>query len=452
MISKLKQLNKTNKLLLTNTILAFGVRGIGLIVSLYTFPVYMGFFSDQRVLGLWFTMLSLLTWVLTFDLGIGNGLRNKLIKPLVENDFTKVKILVTSAYAISGVIVVVGFLIGLTLFPLVNWNLVFNISESLISSDVLLTTVLILYTGVLVQFFLKIINSIFYALQISVLPNMLALISNTLLLVYVLLVNNVGLEGNLLMLAKANVVFTIIPLIIATVIVFRTKLKNCAPNIKYYSSKYAISVMSLGLTFFWLQLMSLLLTSTNEILISWLSGPQDVVNYQIYFKLFSLVGTIFTLSMIPVWSAITKAHYEKDFDWISKIFKLLKGLALIFILAEFALILVLQPIVNFWLGSNAITINHINALIFAISGGLYIWHSAITSIVNGIGRLRIQFIFLTIGGLLNIPIAYLLFSISGNWISIVISNIISLLPYCIIQPYFIKMYLTNERKSNNGLI
>lgn len=452
MINKLKQLNKTNKILLTNTIMAFGVRGIGLIVSLYTFPVYMGFFSDQRVLGLWFTMLSLLTWVLTFDLGIGNGLRNKLVQPLIEYDFDKAKILITSAYTISGVIVLIGFFIGLTVFPMLDWNSVFNISEKLISSEVLLRTVIILYSGVLIQFLLKIINSIFYALQISVLPNMLALLSNTLLLIYVLLINKVDLEGNLIMLAKANVFFTNLPILVASILVFKTKLKHCAPNIKFYNNKYAISVMSLGLTFFWLQLMSLLLTSTNEFIITWLSGPHDVVNYQIYFKLFSLVGTIFTLSMLPIWSAITKAHYEKNYEWISKIFTVLKILALIFVVGEFGLILILQPIVNFWLGDNAIDINYLNALIFAVSGGLYIWHSAITSVVNGIGKLRIQIIFLTFGGLINIPIAYLLFSISGNWISIVIANIISLLPYCVIQPYFINKYLNNERRSNDELI
>lgn len=446
MINKLKHLSKTNKILLINTIMAFGVRGIGLVVSLYTFPVYMDFFSDQKVLGLWFTMLSLLTWVLTFDLGIGNGLRNKLVQPLVEHDFNKAKILITSAYTVSGIIVVIGFLSGLIIFPMIDWNSVFNISANLISPEALLKTLMILYSGVLIQFLLKIINSIFYALQISVLPNMLALLSNTLLLVYVLLVNRVDLEGNLLMLARANIYFTNLPLLVASIIVFKTKLKHCAPNPKYYNKKSAISVMSLGLTFFWLQLMSLVLTSTNEFIITWLSGPQDVVNYQIYFKLFSLVGTIFTLSMIPIWSAITKAHYEKNYEWIAKIFNLLKILAFIFVTGEFVLILILQPIVNFWLGENAIEINYLIAFIFAVSGGLYIWHSAITSVVNGIGRLKIQIIFLTIGGLINIPIAFLLFSVSGNWISIVIANIISLLPYCVIQPFFISKYLNNERR------
>lgn len=452
MINKIKQLNKTNKVLLINTVMAFVVRGIGLVVSLYTFPVYMNFFSDQRILGLWFTMLSLLTWVLTFDLGIGNGLRNKLVQPLIEHDFNKARTLITSAYIVSGIIVIIAFFIGIIIFPMLDWNSVFNISANLISSDVLLKTIIILYSGVLIQFLLKLINSIFYALQISVLPNMLSLLSNALLLIYVLFVDRVDLEGNLLMLARANIFFTNLPLLIASIIIFKTKLKHCAPSIKYYNNKYAINVMSLGLTFFWLQLMSLILTSTNEFIITWLSGPQDVVNYQIYFKLFSLVGTIFTLSMIPIWSAITKAYYEKNYEWITKIFNLLKIVALFFVIGEFVLILILQPIVNFWLGANTIEIDYLNAFVFAVSGGLYIWHSAITSVVNGIGKLKIQIIFLTFGGLINIPIAFLLFSISGNWISVVIANIISLLPYCVIQPYFINKYLNNERRHNDELI
>lgn len=451
MINKYRKLSKTNKELFSNTIMAFGVRGLGLFVSLYTMPIYMGFFSDQRVLGLWFTMLSLLTWVLTFDLGIGNGLRNRLVKPLVEGDFIKAKSLITSAYTITGFIVIISFVLGLIFFPEISWNSVFNISENLISPEVLLSTIIILYSGVLIQFFLKIVNSIFYSLQISALPNLLALISNISLLIFVIFSIRGDTETNLLIFAKANAVLTNLPLLIATIIVFKTKLKFCAPNIKFYRNKYAFSVMGLGFTFFWLQLMSLVLTSTNEILITWFSDPQYVVDYQIYFKLFSLVGTIFTLSMIPIWSAVTKAHYQRNYIWISKLYTILRIIALVFILAEFILILILQPLVNIWLGGNAITINYLYAFIFALSGGLYVWHSAITSIVNGIAKLKVQIILLTFGGFINIPIAYLLFYITGNWISVIIANIISLAPYCFLQPYFISKFLRKKKDENNDL-
>ncbi|MHB8097551.1 MAG: lipopolysaccharide biosynthesis protein, partial [Erysipelotrichaceae bacterium] len=343
-------------------------------------------------------------------------------------------------------------IIGVIYFPYLNWNTLLNISPNVIDSEILHNTIMILYIGVLIQFLFKIINSVFYAMQLSVVPNILALLSNILLLIYILYVNKSNLEGNLILLAKANMILNNLPIFIATVIVFKTKLKNCKPSFKYFRSKYAADVMSLGLTFFWLQLMSLVLTSTNDLLITLFSGPQDVVEYQIYFKLFSLVGTVFTLSMIPVWSAITKAKYENNFVWIKKIYNTIKLFALIFVVFEFALIIVLNPIMKFWLNENSIQVNYSIALVFATFGGLYIWHSAITSVVNGIGKLKIQIIFLTLGGLLNIPVAYILFSISQNWLSIVVANIISILPYCIVQPIWLSKYLKmKELEVNNNV-
>ncbi len=77
---------------------AFVIRGLALVVSLFTLPAYIRYFNNQSILGLWFTILSVLSWVLTFDLGIGNGLRNELVHATQVNDKDNVKQLVSSAY------------------------------------------------------------------------------------------------------------------------------------------------------------------------------------------------------------------------------------------------------------------------------------------------------------------------------------------------------------------
>ena len=85
----IKQINASDsksKKLIINSNLSLIVKGSSLFVSLFTMPAYMRIFKEQEVLGLWFTTLSVLSWILTFDLGIGNGLRNHLVKPLMENN------------------------------------------------------------------------------------------------------------------------------------------------------------------------------------------------------------------------------------------------------------------------------------------------------------------------------------------------------------------------------
>lgn len=50
MINTLKKLFKQNKEISLNIIGAFGVRGISMIISLFTMPAYIRFFNNQMII------------------------------------------------------------------------------------------------------------------------------------------------------------------------------------------------------------------------------------------------------------------------------------------------------------------------------------------------------------------------------------------------------------------
>ncbi|MDR4925440.1 hypothetical protein [Peribacillus simplex] len=443
--SKIKSSDTKNKSIINNVIASFIIQGGAIVVSLLTFPAYISYFDNQQVLGLWFTILSVLTWVLTFDLGIGNGLRNHLVEPLVTNDLIKIKKYISSAYLIVGSMVVILLIASFIIFPFINWNTVFNISSEVISKDVILKSVTIVFFGIMLQFLLRLIASILYALQKSALPGLLTLFSSILTLLLVLTVNTGNIEENLILLSWVNVVAVNLPLLVATLIIFNTKLKSNTPNIKFFNKIYAFRLLKLGGLFLWLQIMYMIISNTNEFLISWLSGPEYVVDYQIYNKLFTLVSTIFSLALTPIWSMVTKAMAENDFVWIGRLYKILKIAAVITILAQFLMIPFLQFIVDIWLGENIFTINYIYAFIFAVAGGVFIWNSVISSIINGTGKIKIQFIFLTVGVIIKFPVAYFLSIAMGTWTAVIISNIVAMLPYCIIQPIWINKLIKQQK-------
>ena len=58
---KFRQLSDKDRILFQNILGAFAVKGLSLVVSLFTLPAYMRFFKDQNVLGVWYTVLSVLT-------------------------------------------------------------------------------------------------------------------------------------------------------------------------------------------------------------------------------------------------------------------------------------------------------------------------------------------------------------------------------------------------------
>ncbi|MEW8992885.1 lipopolysaccharide biosynthesis protein [Clostridium sp.] len=436
--------NENDRLIILNTVGAFLVKGGALIISLYTMPKYIRYFNNQQILGLWFTISAVLSWILTFDLGIGNGLRNKLVPSLVNKDYIQAKQYISSAYITIGGLVLLIICISTVIFRFINWNVIFNISNSIVSINTLNTTVTIVFYGIMLQFLLKLITSILYAMQKSALINFLSLISSLITLIYVSVAKSTDISSNLISLAVVNVLAVNVPLVLVTILVFSRDLKVCKPNVKYFKKKYVKDVMKLGLTFLWVQIMYMIITTTNEFLITWFSDPKMVVEYQIYNKLFTLIGTVFTLALTPIWSAVTKALTEKKYTWLKKLYKRLKLMAILAVLCEFIIIPFLQFGINLWLKDNAIQVNYLYAVIFAVSGSIFIWNGVLSSFANGFGELKIQSIFFTIGAVINIPIAWICVTLFESWIGVVVANIISMSLYCIIQPIWLDKFLDKK--------
>lgn len=441
---KFKDINQNSQLVIKNTIAAFVVKGGALVISLLTMPAYIKYFNNQEILGIWFTILSILSWVLTFDLGIGNGLRNRLVPAIVNKDNSKIKKYISSAYLVIGLIVILSISFSIIVFKQINWNVLLNISHTVVPKNVLNIVINIVFIGIMLQFLFKLITSILYSMQKSALNNLLSLVSSVIILIYVSSVKSSDVAFNLITLAIVNVLAVNLPLLIVSFIVFRKELKDCRPSIKSFEMAYAKEVLILGGNFFWVQIMFMIITATNEFLIAWMVSPEKVVEYQIYNKLFTLIGSLFSLSLTPIWSAVTKAFSEKNYFWVQKLYKKLKYLALIGILFEFLLIFFLQFGIDLWLDENNIKVNYLYAIVFAVFGSLLIWNGVVSSIANGLGKLRVQMVFFTVGALVKIPIAFVTVGLFNSWIGIIIANIFSLSLYCIVQPIILNKYLKSK--------
>lgn len=438
---KLKKADSNTKSIFGNIFGAFAVKGGALVISLFSTPAFMRYFDDQAVLGVWYTVLSVITWVLSFDLGIGNGLRNKLVPAIASGDMEKTRKYISSGYIMLGAVSLLVTIVGLLLSGFVSWNGVFNISQEVIRPAVLLKVVRCVFVGIMTQFFLRIITSILYALQKSAVNNLLSLCTSILQLSFVLLAPDRGSEANIIMLSYAYMFFSTLPLLVATVVVFSTRLKGCFPRFKYFENQLAKSVLTLGGIFFACQILYMLIANTNEFLISNYASPDDVVPYHIYYKLFSLVGMIFTISLSPVWSAITKAIAEGKYAWFKKLFKTLRFAAAAAVIFEFLLIPFLQLILNIWLAEKSFEVNYLYAVVFACYGSVFIYQSVLSTIVCGIGKMKLQFWFYLIGIVIKFGIIHFGSMLFQSWVIVVAANVIILLPYCIAQQISLNRYI-----------
>lgn len=439
--------NDKSKILIKHTSIAFMIKGLAIIVSFFTIPTYLIYFSDDIVLGVWFTLLALLSWILNFDLGVGNGLRNKLVESKSKGDVQLSKKLISSSYvsvtALSALIFIIGSLLILNL----NWYSILNISSNKISQNNLNLSLLVLLFSVCTQFILKIINSVFYAYQKSFVNNSLLLFSNILILMYMLLANYLDIRGNLLSISLVRLIAINLPLLIATFYFFIFNEVNLIPKIKYYDNKIAQSVLVLGGLFFSIQIFYMLLSTTNEILITNLSGPEYVVKYQIYYRVYTLISTVSMLALTPLWSLITKAKAENDFKWIQSIYRSSLYISLGVTVIQFSVILIGQNIFDIWLGENEFISQTFTSLLFATVGSLMIWTTVFSSFANGLGYLKPQFITFLIAVLLKVPLSIYLVDKFNSWEGVVMAQIIVSSFYVIVQPIFLNKTIKYERGS-----
>lgn len=424
---------ENDRIVIKHTIAAFLIKGGALLISFVSMPAYIKYFNNQQVLGLWFTVLSVLSWVLTFDFGIGNGLRNRLVEALVKNDKKEIRESISSAYIIIGVLTIITIGVGIIGFKLINWNIFFGIAVEVVSPSVMYYITICAFITMMLQFFLRLISFILYALQKSAINNFLVFVTNASQVLFVLFFPSYDNETNLKKLSIVYLLCVNVPLLVVTIWVFSGKLKGLLPTVKYFNKRNAVGIINLGGVFFYNQILYMLITGTNSFLIARFIGLSKVVDYQVYYRIFSIFGVIFSLSLTPLWSAITKAFNQNDNIWISKYFRILTRLVILLSMFHFLVIPFLNILVRIWLGEKNITIKYLNAIIFAIYGSIFLFHNMLSTFACGIGKIKLQAVCYSIGVVFKIFLVFIGTSIWKDWIIIVASDVIILVPYCILQ-------------------
>jgi len=225
-----------------------------------------------------------------------------------------------------------------------------------------------------------------------------------------------------------------LPLIVVSIILFNSEpLNKCKPSFKNVSKEATNDTLILGMHFFLAQTFFMLLMQTNEIIITNLFSPDYVVEYSIYYKLFTAIGSLFMLALTPMWSKVTKDFTERKYQKIKKTHRLLSFVALLACALELLVVPFLQIIVNIWLQEDAIIIDDKVAILFAVYGGLYIFNVVLTTIANGIGEVRSQMVFYGIGAILKLPVIFMSRNIGLHWSAVVAYTSIILLLFCVYQ-------------------
>lgn len=444
-LKKIRQINRSQgntKVIAKNAFYAFIIKGLALTISFFSTPAFIRYFNNNEVLGLWYTLLSILTWFLAFDLGVGNGIRNHLVIAIAEKKKESIRQILASGFASVFGITIMLTLIGITLISTANLNSIFNIPDSIISEKALYTSVILVFIAIMLRFMLTTVSSIFYALQRSAINNFLALCVSVLQLLFILFFHFDNVETALINISWAYLMICNLPIIIAGIWVFFTDLKDCRPNIRSITKEATKKIMSIGLVFFFCQIFYLVIANTNEFFVSHFWSPTDTADYSFYYRIIMLVSMGVSLALTPTWSMITKAYAEKSYQWLKKLYRSFKLVGYLIIILEFALIPFLQPIMDIWLGKGQITVVLPTSIAFACFGAAFLYSSMLSTIVCGLAKMKLQFWCYGIGAVLKIVFIVLIAQISKDWTWVVWSNVFILMPYCILQQHQLNRLFT----------
>ena len=369
---------------------------------------------------------------------------------MTEGKLVEAKKYISSTYAALVCIMLPIAFFGTFFLININFNTFFNISEHEISSSNLSFGIVILFFGITCSFIIKPINNIIYSLQKSSINNVIAFITTVIPLIYVTFASSADNGTNFIKLSIVHVLAIEVPLLVATVAVFRkTIVQKCVPSCKFVDFSIAKEIIGFGMQFFGAQVFFLILMSTNEIAISILYEPEYVVQYNAYYKLFTLIGSIFTLALTPLWSKITKDLTLKRYNKIRVTLNILYLVSFCAIIANFILVLFLQKILDIWLKSNSFDINYTTALIFAYFGGMYIFNTALTTVANGLSKMKSQIIVYGLGAIIKIPALLVLKMITDNWNVVTLYNALILTIFSIVEMIILKKMVDGWIQQDN---
>lgn len=413
-------------------------KGLAVACSFFSIPLMIHYLGQEQF-GVWSTLLSVVTWITFFDLGLGNGLRNKLAESLAKEQADEARSYISSAYSLIGFISLTLFLSLALVAFIVPWQKVFN--TQLLSAEILSYAVLITGFFIALNFWVSLINSVLNAVQKTSIVVLGQFLFNalSLILVYVLTKTT---DASLLYLATAYGMSMAGANVLLTGWFYKGNL-GLIPRLSLDLS-HARPLLSVGLQFFVIQIAVLVIFTTDKILITQLFGPEFVTPYDVVFKLFGIITLIYGLITAPLWSSYTDAYHRGDFIWIKGVLSkqlLIFGLIM---LAVILLVLIAKPVIAIWIGSDLVV-----SMPLIESVGLFIlistWNNIYAFFLNGVGKIRLQLYSALLAMLMNIPLAiyftqYLGFGVNG----VVLATCVSLSLFAVIGPLEVYSILRNK--------
>ena len=423
---KFQKTDGRSKKMYKNTAAMMFIKGASILMSLMSAPIMLHH-VNRADYGVLHNLTSIVSWVGMMDVGLGNGLRNRLPEMLVKGDLQEAKKAISSSYATLAIYV--GLLISAFLIasPFIDWLNVLNSPKS--DAEEINGLAMVVFVAFCLQFLLGLIVSILYAHQMPAMNSLISFGSQVVTFIALIVQVYVFNVSSVFQIGAVNCLIPPSLMLIGTIILFNTKLKEVAPSFRLIDFKSVSGILSLGVKFFILQIITIVLFQANSIIITRVVGPEAVVEYNMAFRYISVLTMFFNIMITPIWSATTDAYVRGDFAWIGKTLNFSRKICLIAIGSGVLMTILSKQVYTLWLGKGAIDISYTTTGLICLCVSFEMLNKVYGTIINGTGKVFAQMVITGIIAICYVPLALLLGKILGLSGVLIANSLVFILNY-----------------------
>jgi O-antigen/teichoic acid export membrane protein len=390
--SLVQSFGKVNPSLVRNIIYGFGIRVLGIILQFLLVKISLNFVSPDYY-GLWLTISTMVLWLGLFDLGLTNGLRNKISEKISINAMEEIGGLLRLSYRFLLFLTAGVFITGIALIFIVDWPSVIDIPKKISRTELLWVFVLPLICFC-VNLYLKPIFALHYSLHNSYVESFSTTLASVLSLLLLLIGYMMDNASNIIWLAFS---FSVPQTLVTAGITWNTFRKSPQyfqrQENRQNSMKFR-EISGLSLKYFFIQVSATVVHYYGNTL---------VTEYNLVVRYFSLPMIVFSIIINPFWNIVAEKVHARETEQLKMVFRKVRTILFLMLAALLLMILVSPIFFNFWVGESvsiqlSLIISYSFFTIISLVGSFY------TLFINGSGNLKIQTITSVISSALYLPV------------------------------------------------
>jgi O-antigen/teichoic acid export membrane protein len=405
------------------------IKGWSCIIQFLIVPLSLNCLSSYEY-GIWLTINAILIGIDSIDVGLGNGLRNKLAEAMANNDPLTARKQVSTTFVMLIITIIPLIIILSAIIQYIDCYKLLNVDPYRVPNLNGILTASVSIMGA--TFIFKFIGNMYLGLQLPAINNLLVVLGQTVSLIALFIISIFGKSD----LMTVSIIFTASPLIVyiaAYPITFCRKYKFLAPSYRFFSRSALKELLSLGISFFFIQITGLMLFMLSNTIISNVLNPAEVTPYQVAYRYFSILYMLFAIIAAPLWPATTDAYTQGDWPWINRMMKKLNRLLIICAITMLLMILFASTFYRIWVGDKV----HVETWL-SVFIGIYCYLLVVSNsysyILFGIGKIRVITIVTFINVIVFAPLEYIAcrhFGTAGLISILIVATSISAVINCI---------------------